>query len=180
MRIGIALDAPSNDEEYWKTPLGDPEELTELKLGIGSAIIKALGRQMLEDSVEWFGEEVAKDIVHITLGIVGEAGEVAEAMKKVMRGSWDLREGGIKYCGELVDVLIYVLIAAEICNFDIIEGYKEKREFNMKRFSRESSTDQSTLSAEIRGQQRAPFGSSAFVRESDVQPEVRRHDQNTF
>lgn len=125
----------------------------------------------MEDSTGWFGEEIANDLVTTVLGINGEAGEVADIVKKVLRGSLSEEDPKVvgHLCEELVDVFIYTLMAARILNFDIVKGYMEKREYNHRRFTRDaSSTDQPAHSAEVRRQQQAPLGASAFVGEREV------------
>lgn len=132
-------------------------------------LLQMVGQEMMFDSKDWFGADVATDIDIITLGIAGEAGEVCDVLKKMHRGTLSDEEGWPKYCEELVDVFIYVISACALLNFNIVEGYYEKRAFNNERFSQHaSSPDQSTLAAAVRGQQPDPLGASAFVGEGQL------------
>lgn len=127
-----------------------------------------------KDSERWF-PDVFNDITMITLGITGEAGEVADELKKMIRGTRSPEEGWPKYAMELVDVLIYVCCAAKILNLDLAEAFWEKRQFNEERFGKGNadSGDKSALASEVRRQQSDPLGSASFVCEGDVQIKVQ-------
>ena len=135
-----------------------------------SKAVAIIADQIMEDSTGWFGEECANDLVVTVLGINGEAGEVADIVKKGLRGSIDPSDLRVTahLCEELVDVFIYVLMAARILNFDIVKGYMEKREYNHRRFSNEGRTDQSSLASSVGKQQQSSLGSAAFVGESEL------------
>jgi NTP pyrophosphatase (non-canonical NTP hydrolase) len=102
---------------------------------------KALNNRALEafaDNVDWF-PDLAHDVVHHALGLCGEAGEVANEVKKFDRRSFSQQELIEKLKGELPDVLVYVFSIAGMFNIDLEEAYDAKRRFNAKRF--QSSDD---------------------------------------
>jgi len=178
----------TSSDEYWKTPLGDPDEFTDLKAGVASAMLKSIAEQIHEDSAGWFGEDLANDIGDAILGLSGESAEVLEAcmelviasgkvsetLKKTLRGSLDDTDPAVRerLGFELVDVLIYLLKAARIISFDLVMGYRVKRDNNHRRFSNASSPDQSDLDAEVRRRQQGAVGATAFVSESDLRRKV--------
>jgi len=90
-----------------------------------------------EDSVRWFSN-VPDDIVTMTLGLVGEAGEFADEIKKMVRGSKTYHEALPKLREELTDIFIYVMLASRILQMDLIEEYYTKRETNEGRFGANS------------------------------------------
>lgn len=138
-------------------------------------LLQLISQDMLKDSERWFGEEVANDPTVLILGIVGEAGEVADEFKKMLRGSQTEAVAWPKIMEECVDVFIYLMSLCALVNFNIIEGYDEKRAFNEQRFGKKEdadSPDQSTLAAEVRRQQQSPLGAAGFVSGSDLPPEV--------
>lgn len=140
-----------------------------------SAIIDDWAQQMIADSTEWFGKESAIDIIEKVLGLNGEAGEAADVIKKFLRGSLTWEEAGPLFAEELVDVIIYVVICAKLINFDIVDGYIEKRQFNKERFSRnEDSNDHTPLASEVSRAQRTPLGAAAFVSGQSLQHTVHR------
>jgi NTP pyrophosphatase (non-canonical NTP hydrolase) len=74
--------------------------------------------------------------VHYALSIAGEAGELANQVKKVHRGSITLDEARASIGEEAVDVLIYLLNLFAVLGVDPVDVYKEKRQKNELRFSR--------------------------------------------
>jgi NTP pyrophosphatase (non-canonical NTP hydrolase) len=99
------------------------------------------------DSRRWF-PHLLEDVVHQTLGLVGEAGELANKIKKAHRkaingyamslmGHLDVDD----IAGELADVLVYTFNIANSFGIDIEEAYDAKRQFNERRFG--SATDSS-------------------------------------
>lgn len=65
----------------------------------------------------------AKDVElqYLTLGLVGEAGEVANKVKKHFRGDMSLGELEIILLGELGDTLWYLARLADIAGWDLSE-----------------------------------------------------------
>lgn len=88
------------------------------------------------DSTRWFGDgATVDDLGYHALALCGEAGEFANLVKKIERGTHtdtDLRED---LESELVDVLTYVFTLAGILDINLDEAYAEKRKYNDKRFT---------------------------------------------
>lgn len=94
----------------------------------------AIQIQCIEDNKAWF-PDVAPDLGHHLIGMIGEVGEFAEIVKKVDRGSRELNdETYAEMALELVDVLIYLCSCASILNVDLAKLYHQKREYNDNRF----------------------------------------------
>lgn len=98
-----------------------------------------LAKQCNEDSARWFPE--ANNLFHHALGLGGEVGEFQNIVKKVDRGSLDIKVPQVRYdlAMELTDVLIYVLNLAGLMHIDLEQTYKMKRAENEKRFGKEKS-----------------------------------------
>lgn len=95
--------------------------------------IDELQKQCLEDSERWF-PSVSSDLALVTLALCGEAGELANVVKKFERGSIPYVDAHYDISLELADVFIYLLNVAEILNIDLEEEYRSKRRFNEERF----------------------------------------------
>lgn len=88
--------------------------------------IEALARRCHLNSVQWFPSNHRHEraaVVHCTLGLAGEAGEVANKVKKLY-GYMDQRsevpEGAYEaIIEELVDTLIYDLVLLDLLGADI-------------------------------------------------------------
>jgi len=89
-------------------------------------------RQMEEDSVQWFPN--GRDLVTLTLGLCGEAGEVADLVKKMRRGSIDLTDATAQLHEELIDVFHYWCLLVSGLGVDVESIYRRKREINVDRF----------------------------------------------
>jgi len=110
-------------------------------------LLDMLIKQCQKDSKEWFPkaadttstnpEERRRAIVHHALALAGEAGEVADWVKKLDRGSYDITseifQRSVKE--EIVDVFIYVLNLAGAFEMDLLKAYLTKREKNVQRFA---------------------------------------------
>jgi NTP pyrophosphatase (non-canonical NTP hydrolase) len=92
-------------------------------------------KQCGEDSRRWF-PEVGPDLAFHALAIAGEAGEFANLVKKVARGSLDANVATTRYAltMELVDIFTYVMNTADIMHVNLYEAYKIKRAENEARF----------------------------------------------
>lgn len=89
-----------------------------------------------DDTKHWF-PNVAGDLVHDILGLVGEAGEIANKTKKYRRGSLTHGEYLEVLRDELADVFTYFLCVYSDIGGDILEDYLTKRQFNEERFGHE-------------------------------------------
>ena len=86
-------------------------------------------------------KELLDKLLHLTIALVGECGEFANVVKKIDRefehqGEKISEEKLQKLKEELVDILIYVLIIANVLNMNLEEEYLRKRKINEKRFER--------------------------------------------
>lgn len=101
--------------------------------------------QCTNDSNRWFPE--AQDLPTMTLAMCGEAGEVANLVKKIVRGSLTIEDAlDYEYMNELekdtlqeevVDVLIYLCNLMGLTEFKDVnwkEIWNDKRNFNEERF----------------------------------------------
>ena len=66
------------------------------------------------------------DLVGLTLGLAGEAGEVANDVKKHLRGDFDEVEMRERLAKELADVRIYLEMLAEALNVDLDVAVADK------------------------------------------------------
>lgn len=92
-----------------------------------------------DDSQRWFPGTQEDLVVHI-LGLVGEAGEVADIVKKSIRGSLETiqvnpdNQTRAMIIEELTDVLIYVGNIAALLRIDLEASFNVKRQINEERF----------------------------------------------
>jgi len=100
-----------------------------------------LSRQAYADSKLWFPEQ-ADNLVHHALGLCGEAGEVAEIVKKLDRGSLNLRDAEVRYrlMMEVTDVQTYVFSTAGMLQMDLDKSVQHVRSENMKRFGKKDAS----------------------------------------
>lgn len=101
--------------------------------------IQDIVNQCTSDSHEWF-PTTAEDLAFNALAMAGEVGEFANVVKKVMRGSrrYDDLKTQEELGEELTDVFIYLMnivgILQRRMDFDLVEAYARKRQFNHERF----------------------------------------------
>lgn len=102
-----------------------------------------LSIQCLEDGERWFGDnpDVAgrsfAALRHHTLALCGEAGELANIVKKVDRGTMAINDPAVRVnvAMEVADVYIYLLNIAGIMGVDLNHLYERKRMENETRFT---------------------------------------------
>jgi NTP pyrophosphatase (non-canonical NTP hydrolase) len=97
-------------------------------------------KECLGDSEAWFPDK-AYDIPFTALSIAGEVGELCNDIKKVERGSVLYTELREKIAEEGIDVMIYLCNLFGILHVDAEEMYRQKREFNARRFGDQSATN---------------------------------------
>jgi NTP pyrophosphatase (non-canonical NTP hydrolase) len=113
-------------------------------------LLNQLRDQCARDSMNWFpeamslqGEEGEKEhhLIHHTLSLCGEAGELANLVKKVDRGTLKLDAEIVQFdlADELTDVFIYVLNVAALLRVDLLHHYIAKRNKNIERFGKKAS-----------------------------------------
>lgn len=92
-----------------------------------------LADKCMADSKRWFPDSHA-DLSMYALGIAGEAGEVADLVKKIARGSLTVTEAIDDLREELIDVLIYILCVGNLLHIDWDVEYAKKFQINEMRF----------------------------------------------
>jgi NTP pyrophosphatase (non-canonical NTP hydrolase) len=92
-----------------------------------------LAHQAHRDSKQWFPANAA-DLKHHTLGLAGEAGEVANIVKKLDRGDVSLDDVRKDLAEEVTDVLIYAMNIFALIGVDPNVMWDLKRAKNKKRF----------------------------------------------
>lgn len=108
-------------------------------------LLQQLVRQCQRDSVRWFPTvskdeaadgNITRELVHHVLSLCGEAGELANKIKKLDRGTESLDDELFAFDvrDELTDTFIYLLNVAALLKMDLLKEYLRKRDFNEKRF----------------------------------------------
>lgn len=85
----------------------------------------------------WAEEISEKNLEHLqflVLSLAGEVGEMANCVKKVIRGDEQYLSSKDKITEELTDVFIYVLKLAYQMNVDLEGSYLQKLDINKSRF----------------------------------------------
>lgn len=76
---------------------------------------------------------VENELEYLTLGLIGEAGEVAGKVKKVIRGDYPLEEVREDIVSELGDVLWYL---ASMCNMLGVKSISELARMNKEKLTK--------------------------------------------
>ncbi len=86
------------------------------------------------NSERWFplvhnpDQAVVPLYVHYALGLAGEAGEVANLVKKLLRFGHDKgTDATPALADELADVFTYLLLLADECGVDLMSAYEAKK-----------------------------------------------------
>lgn len=108
--------------------------------------LKDMISQCTGDSARWFPGE-AQSLANLVLCMCGEAGEVANIVKKVVRGSLSIEQvtdpqvmgdlGKDTLQEEIIDVLIYLCNLMGLKEFKDVDWttiWYDKRDFNEQRF----------------------------------------------
>lgn len=100
-------------------------------------------RQMYFDSLhtsekfDW-DEQITIENIEVLefllLSLVGEVGEAANLVKKIVRGDFSLEEKKSEISEELTDIFIYLLKISYQLNINLEEEYSKKMNKNMERF----------------------------------------------
>ncbi len=106
-------------------------------------LLHDIQRQCVEDSEGYF-PDVERTYWYLGLALAGEAGELANKLKKYYRTEdtdaqrEEHLQGARK---ELPDILIYLCLAADLLGVDLEAEYYKKREFNNGRYLGQSGGD---------------------------------------
>lgn len=113
----------------------EPQKPSSSSGSIPPSDIALLGKQALEDSRRWF-PGTANSIAFTVLALAGEVGEVANIVKKIERGSFDLRSAKVRYdlSMEVADVFTYLVLLSGQLGVDLVKLYNLKRIENEQRF----------------------------------------------
>lgn len=97
--------------------------------------VAKMALQANSDSKRWF-PNTANDIGFTALCLAGETGEVANEVKKVVRGTADMGDAATRLAiwMELADVFTYLLDLSAMVGCDLEKAYYAKRAHNEKRF----------------------------------------------
>lgn len=91
------------------------------------------------DSKRWFPDKVKSDtyLIHLVLGLCGEAGELANLLKKLDRGDLNLNnaKARMEMGFEGADVFTYLLCIFDELGLDLEKVYYAKRRANEQRFN---------------------------------------------
>lgn len=101
--------------------------------------LRMMQRVGLSDSQRWFAsihETPTYDYTatHFVLGLIGEAGEVANVVKKIKRGDATWADMLGRLGDEMADVLTYLCDLAAVLGIDLADEWDRKRHFNEERF----------------------------------------------
>lgn len=109
------------------------------KYALAQMNLGSMTTQCVADSIKWFPG--AQKLDTMVLCLAGEVGEVANLVKKVIRGSITLEEAMDKgLAEEIVDVQVYLCNLMGLVEFDDIDWqsiWNAKRAYNQARFGNE-------------------------------------------
>lgn len=103
----------------------------------GYETLDAIASESRRNSERWFPavhdpeQAIVPLAVHYALGMCGEAGEVANLVKKALRKGEAIPEG---LADELADVFIYLLLLADEAGINLYAAYQHKRDICEKRW----------------------------------------------
>lgn len=124
-----------------KSGYDDPRDGTPVGRSVGGDMkgLRALAQEMRANSERWFPRlhDGSVDLVTFyTMGLMGEAGEVANEVKKMLRPHDGTGERRVDLPVELADVFTYLLLLADECDVDLVAEYKAKVAVNEQRWGR--------------------------------------------
>jgi NTP pyrophosphatase (non-canonical NTP hydrolase) len=109
-----------------------------------SGVLVQLEQQALEDSERWFPNMQGNGLLHHhALALCGEAGEFANVVKKIQRGSLDPADAKVQWMlrKELTDVFVYLLNLSGLLGMDLEATNAIVRVDNERRFGANAGTD---------------------------------------
>lgn len=86
------------------------------------------------DWAEEISDENLETLSFLLISITGELGEVANIIKKVLRGDFSLSEKKAELSEEVADIFIYLLKISYQLNIDLEQSYLSKMRKNVERF----------------------------------------------
>jgi NTP pyrophosphatase (non-canonical NTP hydrolase) len=97
--------------------------------------IALLARECMADSERWFPGQ-AHDLPFLTLALAGEVGELANVVKKIVRGSLSPTDAAVKrqLDMEATDAFIYLMNIFALLDVDPQLCYNNVRQLNEARF----------------------------------------------
>ncbi len=128
---------------------------------------KDIQTQCREDSQRWFPG--VDNLPYQVLAMCGEAGELANVLKKYIRANQEIGpEQIVDLANETIDVVIYCMGILNTLGVWGDEVYKSKRQFNEERFGNGNSTDQSGELSADSSTQSDSSSPGTFVGQSDL------------
>ncbi len=97
--------------------------------------LEEIQKQCIEDTKEWF-PELYYDMGFLTLALAGEVGELANLVKKIIRGTHDAMALKTLVEEEAIDSFIYLMNIFAVLGTNVEEAYRVKRAHNVERFGR--------------------------------------------
>lgn len=108
----------------------DLEKLIQLQTDFdrGHGVVKPFYVPITSDNLQ--------DLEHLIVCLIGEIGEFANELKKVVRGDASYEEHQAALAEELADTFIYLIKIAAQTGIDLEAEYLKKLEKNHQRFSK--------------------------------------------
>jgi NTP pyrophosphatase (non-canonical NTP hydrolase) len=109
--------------------------MTDRLISRRDMVLREMIAQCRRDSEQWFPH--SQTLPMLTLCMVGEAGEVANLVKKVARGTHNISDLSDMIAEEVIDVLVYlcnIMGHPDLKGVDWQQIWTRKRAFNAVRF----------------------------------------------
>lgn len=114
------------------------DDLADETSHLGSLGLFSLAKRMRTNSERWFPSlhDGHLDLrVFYTLGLAGEVGEVANLVKKMVRGVYE-KPPEVDIGAELADIFTYLLLLADELDVDLLIEYENKATYNERRWGK--------------------------------------------
>jgi MazG-like nucleotide pyrophosphohydrolase family protein len=115
--------------EMNEPPVTGLDMVSWVTISDADVLLGLVGRACRRNSERWFPDLHAANRGHMdvyyTLGLIGEAGEVANKVKKSQRGIGDVTHDEMR--SELADVFSYLLLLAGELQIDLVRAWAEKQ-----------------------------------------------------